>query len=122
MSNKPKLSPAEKMFGRWMRHHRESLGLTQTELAARLGVHCSAISNMETGLRSIRLGDAAKIVSVLGESIDSMVVGYLPNLEDELAVAQEKLEGVDLRLDHLQKEKVDLKDTIARLRERLADE
>lgn len=119
MSNKPKLSPAEKMFGQWMRHHRKELGLSQAALAGQVGVDPTAITRMETGGRSIRLSEAVKIVGVLGESIDGMV-GL--DLHSELMQAQKKLELVNQRLDHLQKEKVDLKDTIARLRERLADE
>lgn len=63
------------MFGEKVRALREQHNLTQYELAARLGVHQSAISHVETGLRPPRLPMVIKLAEVFGVTVDELVSG-----------------------------------------------
>lgn len=54
-------------FGARVAHHRKQLGISQTELARRLGVDGSTISYWESGEKAPRvdsLGDVAKVLGI----------------------------------------------------------
>ena len=52
---------------------RKKQGLTQEELAARLGVTTSAVGNWEAGLRRPRYESLRRLAEVLGVSIDDLL-------------------------------------------------
>ena len=60
------------MFGDVIRRRCEELGLTQTELADRVGVHVRQIRRYERGEQQPVLGVAAKLAATLGVSLDEL--------------------------------------------------
>lgn len=67
----------ETQFGRRMRHERERRGLRQEDLAnlirqGGMKIHVSTISKMESGMRMIRLSEAAAIAKALKVTLDEM--------------------------------------------------
>ena len=59
-------------IGKNIKRLRRELGLTQVELARRLGVTCQAISKWETQANSPDIALIPKIAGVLGVSIDEL--------------------------------------------------
>lgn len=59
-----------KVFGRTLRQTRKELGLTQLEVAERLGVTASYISAVEAGRRNLTLGQLANIANAMRLGID----------------------------------------------------
>jgi transcriptional regulator with XRE-family HTH domain len=57
-----------KLFGRVIRSHREALGLSQEELAARAGLHRTYIGSVERGERNISLKNIYLIAEALNTS------------------------------------------------------
>jgi transcriptional regulator with XRE-family HTH domain len=60
------------MFGDVIRQRCEALGMTQTELADRVGVHVRQIRRYERGEQQPVLGVAAKLAATLGVSLDEL--------------------------------------------------
>jgi transcriptional regulator with XRE-family HTH domain len=59
-----------KIVGRELRETRRALGLTQAEVAERLGVSPSYISAVEAGRRNLTLGQLANIANAMRLGID----------------------------------------------------
>jgi hypothetical protein len=59
-----------KVVGRTMRQTRRELGLTQAEVAERLGVSASYVSAVEAGRRNLTLGQLANIANAMRLGID----------------------------------------------------
>jgi transcriptional regulator with XRE-family HTH domain len=59
-----------KVVGRELRETRQALGLTQAEVAERLGVSASYISAVEAGRRNLTLGQLANIANAMRLGID----------------------------------------------------
>ncbi len=59
-----------KVVGREIRKTRQALGLTQAEVAERLGVSPSYISAIEAGRRNLTLGQLANIANAMRLGID----------------------------------------------------
>ena len=59
-----------KVVGREIKDTRQALGLTQTEVAERLGVSASYISAVEAGRRNLTLGQLANIANAMRLGID----------------------------------------------------
>lgn len=59
-----------KVVGRELKHTRLALGLTQAEVAERLGVSASYISAVEAGRRNLTLGQLANIANAMRLGID----------------------------------------------------
>ena len=59
-----------KVVGRELRETRRALGLTQVEVAERLGVSPSYISAVEAGRRNLTLGQLANIANAMRLGID----------------------------------------------------
>jgi transcriptional regulator with XRE-family HTH domain len=57
-----------KRGGAWLRAQRQNLGLTQIELAARIGIEQTKLSHYENGRYAIDAGMAARIAAALGAS------------------------------------------------------
>ena len=64
---------------------RKSAGLTQTELADRMGVHPQTISKWERGISQPDISQLAALASALGVSIEELFGGEKP--------AEEAFEG-----------------------------
>ena len=56
-----------------LKKYRLQVGMTQVELASRIGVRSSAISNWEKGQNSIDIDTLFKICKILKVPIDSMI-------------------------------------------------
>jgi len=59
-----------KVLGRKLKDTRQALGLTQAEVAERLGVSPSYISAVEAGRRNLTLGQLANIANAMRLGID----------------------------------------------------
>jgi transcriptional regulator with XRE-family HTH domain len=59
-----------KVVGRELKDSRHALGLTQAEVAKRLGVSPSYISAVEAGRRNLTLGQLANIANAMRLGID----------------------------------------------------
>ena len=55
--------------------HRERLGLTQTEVAARMRTSQSAVARLERGDLDVRLSTVERYAAALGQRIDYQVGG-----------------------------------------------
>lgn len=53
-----------------MRHARIEQGLSQAELARRMGVKPPFVAGLEAGTRNVTLGQLAKIADALGRGLD----------------------------------------------------
>lgn len=66
------------VFARNVRAERARLGLTQVELAERLGWLQVTVSALETGRRAVQLDDIPLVCRALGVSVEQLVVGANP--------------------------------------------
>lgn len=75
-------------IGENIQFHRERLGLSQGQLAARIGKTRSAISQYESGKIAPRMGVVEDLATALGVRKTDLIDGYyyieLPSEEDEL--------------------------------------
>jgi transcriptional regulator with XRE-family HTH domain len=60
-------------FAARLRELRERAGLTQAQLADRAGLHLSAVTRFEQGLREPALGTAANLAAALGVTVDDLL-------------------------------------------------
>ena len=74
-----------KVVGRELKDSRQALGLTQAEVAKRLGVSASYISAVEAGRRNLTLGQLANIANAMRLGID---------------VSFTRPDGTPVRVDH----------------------
>lgn len=56
--------------GREVRRARTELGITQAELARRMGVKAPYVAGLEAGTRNLTLGQLANIADALGRGLD----------------------------------------------------
>lgn len=77
-------------FGTIVKYHRERLGLTQTELANKLGVSTSAVGMWERTTRVPNDILLHKLAVIFDISIDELL-GFEPISEEELSVAKKNL-------------------------------
>jgi transcriptional regulator with XRE-family HTH domain len=61
---------AAKLVGRSIRGARTELGITQAELAARMNVNASYVTNIEAGRVNLTVGQLANIAEALGTGLD----------------------------------------------------
>jgi transcriptional regulator with XRE-family HTH domain len=59
-----------KVFGREIKDTRQALGLTQAEVAERLGISPSYVSAVEAGRRNLTLGQLANIANAMRLGLD----------------------------------------------------
>ena len=91
------------MFGARMATLRRAAGISQAQLAERLGVSPSAIGMYEQGRREPSLDTLVAIADVLGVSLDLLIRGKPDNERDEKLISDLLLQRVvdtDLRLEH----------------------
>ncbi|HWQ22809.1 MAG TPA: helix-turn-helix transcriptional regulator [Gaiellaceae bacterium] len=60
---------AAKLVGREVRSSRRAVGLTQAELARRLGTSPSYVTNVEAGRLNLTVGQLARIADALGADL-----------------------------------------------------
>ncbi|MGL4551761.1 MAG: helix-turn-helix domain-containing protein, partial [Gemmataceae bacterium] len=88
-------------WGDRLREERERLGLSQRQLAGRVGLYQSDISRIEKGGRPLALDEAVSLAAALGVPLQWFLTGtsrpgkHLPALELELR----RLGAVDLRVE-----------------------
>lgn len=90
------------MFGARMATLRRAAGISQAQLAERLGVSPSAIGMYEQGRREPSLDTLVAIADVLGVSLDLLIRGKPDNERDEKLISDLLLQRVvdtDLRLE-----------------------
>jgi transcriptional regulator with XRE-family HTH domain len=61
---------ATKLVGRSLRGARTEVGITQAELAARMNVNASYVTNIESGRVNLTAGELANIAQALGTGSD----------------------------------------------------
>lgn len=111
-------------IGDRIRSHRRRLGLTQKELAERVGVSTGTIGMYETNKREPDLQMIRRLAAEFGVSVSELVEG---TMEEETSEGRRELalHHVDRRHDPSAPIKSSLKEQIRRLRDelgRLADE
>ncbi|HEY0591798.1 MAG TPA: helix-turn-helix transcriptional regulator [Thermoanaerobaculia bacterium] len=96
------------MYGRILRHLRISKGLSQAEVARRVGMSAAHLARLESSQRGLYLEDFVLIAEALGEKPGNLLpndvgaVGHLKPLIDRLAsVKPEYLATVAAILDKL---------------------
>lgn len=62
-----------KQFGKAIRHHRTTAGLSQEKLAEKAGLHPTYVSMLECGVRNPTLDVAARIAKALKISLPRLV-------------------------------------------------
>ena len=72
-----------KLVGRELRRTRQELGITQVQVAERIGVSASYIAAVEAGRRNLTLGQLANIANAMRLGIDVSFIR--PNGEPVLA-------------------------------------
>jgi len=60
-------------FGRRVRLARKKLGITQAELAKRIGLSRTSITNIERGRQKVLLHQIFELAGALGSSIDALL-------------------------------------------------
>jgi transcriptional regulator with XRE-family HTH domain len=75
-------SDGELAFRSFLRDRRKAAGLTQADLAARLGVPQSFVSKYESGERLLTFLEALAILRELGVGVDD-VIARLPKEQNE---------------------------------------
>ena len=102
---------------------RTALGLSQREMAQKLGISLTAYRKIEVGKTRILNENIEKLASAAGTSVSKLVNGFEPspepeNLEDARNAFQRKLSEME---EGYLKTIAALKEEIRLLRERLAD-
>ena len=70
-------------LGRRVRKQRQLIGLTQQELAERIGVSTSFVGHVERGTRKASLETLVALSNALGVGVDYLLAGSLQNAPDE---------------------------------------
>ena len=68
----------DKIIGRNIRNARKAMGMTQEDVAERLGVSTPYIGKLERGERSVNLDRLASLVPILKVPIEILVQGSVP--------------------------------------------
>lgn len=68
--------PAHAALGEAVRHLRAQKGVTQQELAARLGVPQSRVSNIESARRRLGVLEALEVCEALGATFEELLAEY----------------------------------------------
>lgn len=64
------MAERQRELGAELAVRRQSLGLTQTEVAARMGTSQSAVARLESGALDVRLSTLARYAAALGDDVD----------------------------------------------------
>ena len=61
------------MNGKLMKERRKELGMTQMDLAVRMGVQLSTVSSWERGARTASVPNLRKLAGILGVSMEDLL-------------------------------------------------
>lgn len=108
------------IYSEIIRNRRKELGLTQQEVADRIGKHINTYSKLERGLTRMNSDYAASLNEVLGLSLPE-VFGYgienaATQLEDKMSSLNAVIEEKDKEIQRLKDENCQLKDQVERFR------
>lgn len=101
-----------KQMGQRILARRKALGLTQDDLAERIGVTPPMISNLEQGKKAIRPDNLAKVCKALGLSADFVLYGgdthsYVDVVIEKLMhLSDDELQIVSDMIDALNKKRL----------------
>ena len=70
-------------MGKRVRKQRQLIGLTQQELAERIGVNTSFVGHVERGTRKASLETLVALSNALGVGVDYLLAGSLQSSPDE---------------------------------------
>ena len=85
------------MYGRVLRHLRESKGLTQAEVARAVAISPAHLARLEAGQRGLYVEDFVRIAEALGEKPGNLLpndvgaIGHVKPLVDRLAAVPPEL-------------------------------
>lgn len=108
-----------------IRSIRRRNGLTQEEMAHRLGISLTAYRDLEKGATSIFNSNIYKIAELTGTSTEEIVLGYRPgapdpDMEDEQVEYSTRMESMATRINDLEKIVASLEETISSKNEIIA--
>lgn len=108
-----------------IRSIRRRNGLTQEEMAHRLGISLTAYRDLEKGATAIFNSNIYKIAELTGTSTEEIVLGYRPEMpdvkiEDEQVEYNSKMESMATRINDLEKIVASLEETISSKNEIIA--
>jgi transcriptional regulator with XRE-family HTH domain len=108
-----------------IRSIRRRNGLTQEEMAHRLGISLTAYRDLEKGATAIFNSNIYKIAELTGTSTEEIVLGYRPEMpdvkiEDEQVEYSSKMESMATRINDLEKIVASLEETISSKNEIIA--
>ena len=108
-----------------IRSIRRRNGLTQEEMAHRLGISLTAYRDLEKGATAIFNSNIYKIAELTGTSTEEIVLGYRPEMpdvkiEDEQVEYNSKMESMATRIHDLEKIVASLEETISSKNEIIA--
>ena len=89
------------MLGARIASMRRKQGLSQAQLAKKLGISASAMGMYEQGRRDPPLDILAAMSDILGVSTDYLLLGKVTSPEEEQRVAENLLESIHLAEDRL---------------------
>jgi len=81
MAEKP--VPELRLIGQRIQDARLAAGLSQTELAARIGTSTSHVSRIETGRSDLKITSFVKIIETLKVSADDLLQANVPVVNDK---------------------------------------
>jgi transcriptional regulator with XRE-family HTH domain len=64
------MAERQRQLGAEFASRRQALGLSQTEVAARMGTSQSAVARLEAGALDVRLSTLARYAQALGDDVD----------------------------------------------------
>ena len=97
-----------KLFGRRVRQLRKSMGLTQQQLASRVGMDYKYLGSVERGERNITIDNIQRIAEALGVEPYQLFLFSYEGLKPEEEVVEDRIKDVLERCD-LRKRKLILR-------------
>jgi transcriptional regulator with XRE-family HTH domain len=79
-----------RLVGKAVAEGRRKAGITQVQLAQRMGVHASYIAGLETGRRNLTVGQLGSVAQALGMRLN---VGFEPVPEQQRLVIGRRTSG-----------------------------
>jgi transcriptional regulator with XRE-family HTH domain len=89
----------KKRFGKRIRQLRESMGLTQEQLASKVGMDYKYLGSVERGERNITIDNIQRIAEAFGVETYQLFCFSLEGLKPQEEVIEEKIEDILERCD-----------------------
>ena len=100
-----------KSIGERISKRRKSMGMTQEQLAEKMDVSIQMISNLERGIKAIKIDNLVKLSQILNVSTDYILIGErmsvgINNLEERLGqLSAENSKLIEVIVSYLLNEK-----------------